>query len=452
MIHVYSGPTITPAEVTALCPQAVHHPPIQHGDLITLAPTPDDIVVIIDGLFHGAAPIRHKEILSVLADGVTVVGASSMGALRAAELHPYGMHGIGEIYQAYRDGRITADDAVTVQHTPDGQPLGEPLVNLLHTLNTASAAGTISAADAERLSTLARSLHYSRRSWTAVRRAARHDPHLAAAVDAVTDRYACRSRSADLKHRDAVAALRAATGSLPPPATSTWAGTPWRTSFLRHWTTAYTVRDIAGATVPFRAELQHQQLYDPGFPGRWRGRVLAWITGLPAGAPGTEDAALRTAAGRGITLNTLTPDQAGYWITPAETAQCDEREQLLRLLVRSARIDAATLVWPSTRDEAAGLLSPRIDSGQHTAEAWLLNRAIARSGPGRHVHLLDPERLHAHLAETWQSPGGPRELDAAARDRAFPSTDAAVEAVRPFYLHAIGARRFLPAPAAAATA
>ncbi|MFE2684455.1 TfuA-like protein [Streptomyces mirabilis] len=449
MIHVYSGPTIPAAEVTGICPQAMHHPPIRHGDLITLAPARDDVVVIIDGLFHGTAPIRHKEILAVLADGVTVVGASSMGALRAAELHPYGMHGIGEIYRAYRDGRITADDAVTVQHTPDGHPLGEPLVNLLHTLATASEAGTISAADADRLGDLARSLHYTRRSWTAVRRAAQHDPRLVAAVDTVTDRHACRSRSTDLKHRDAVAALRATAGPLPALDTNAWANTRWRTSFLRHWTTAFTVRDIAGASVPFRAELQHQQLYDPGFPGRWRARVLAWITSLPAGAAGTEAAALRTAAGRGITLDTLTRDQAGYWITPAETERCDDHEQLLRLLVRSARVDAATLVWPSTREEAVGLLSPRIDSGQHTAEAWLLNGTIARSGPGRHVHLLDPEQLRAHLAETWRAPDDPRELDAAARDRAFPSMDAAVEAARPFYLRAIGARRFLPVPAAA---
>ncbi|WP_327722175.1 hypothetical protein OG381_47400 [Streptomyces sp. NBC_00490] len=202
--------------------------------------------------------------------------------------------------------------------------------------------------------------------------------------------------------------------------------------------------------MPFRAELQHQQLYDPGFPGRWRTRVLAWITALPAGDAGIEAAALRTAAGRGITPDTLTRDQIQHWITKTEAERYDAHEQLLRLLVRSARIDAATLVWPSTRDEAAGLLSPRIDSGQHTAEAWLLNGTIARSGPGRQVHLLDTARLRAHLAETWQTPDAPGELDATARDRAFPSMDAAVEAARPFYLHAIGARRLLPRPVSAA--
>jgi len=446
VIHVYSGPTITAAEVTGICPQAVTHPPIRHGDLIALAPEPRDTVVIIDGLFHGVAPIRHKEILTVLAGGVSVVGASSMGALRAAELHPYGMHGVGEVYQAYRDGRLTADDAVTVQHTPEGRPLGEPLVNLIHALDAAREAGIISGQDTDRLRDLAQAQHYSHRSWTALRRSAQDDPQLLTAVDAVTDRHACRSRAADLKHLDAVTAVRAAaSGHLPAPDTSTWADTPWRTSFLRHWTTAYTVRDVAGVPVPFRAELQHQQVYDPGFPSRWRARVLSWITGLLTGAPGIEDAALNAAARRGITLRDLAREQAGYWITSRESVQCDEDEQLLRLLVRSARVDAATSVWPSTREEAVGLLDPRFDSGQQTAEAWLLNGTIARSGPGRRVHLLDPGRLRAHLAECWQTPDDPEELDAAARDRAFPSTDAAVEAARPFFLQAIGARRLLHA-------
>ncbi|MEU5893869.1 hypothetical protein ABZ835_44790 [Streptomyces sp. NPDC047461] len=78
---------------------------------------------------------------------------------------------------------------------------------------------------------------------------------------------------------------------------------------------------------------------------------------MSAGDAGSEAAALGTAARGGITLDALTRDQIGHWITEAETERCDAHEQLLRLLVRSARIDAATLVWPSTCDEAVGLLT-----------------------------------------------------------------------------------------------
>ena len=41
-----------------------------------------------------------------------------MGALRAAELHPFGMVGIGQVYEWYRDGTIDADDEVAVAHGP----------------------------------------------------------------------------------------------------------------------------------------------------------------------------------------------------------------------------------------------------------------------------------------------------------------------------------------------
>jgi hypothetical protein len=43
-----------------------------------------------------------------------IVGASSMGALRAAELDSMGMVGIGTVYQYYRDGIIESDDDVAI--------------------------------------------------------------------------------------------------------------------------------------------------------------------------------------------------------------------------------------------------------------------------------------------------------------------------------------------------
>ena len=41
-----------------------------------------------------------------------------MGALRAAELAPFGMIGIGTIFEAYRDGIYTDDDEVALLHRP----------------------------------------------------------------------------------------------------------------------------------------------------------------------------------------------------------------------------------------------------------------------------------------------------------------------------------------------
>ncbi|MGW6513723.1 TfuA-like protein, partial [Streptomyces niveus] len=107
-VHVYSGPTVPAVRVREVVPGAVTHPPVRHGDLMRLGAGPGDTVLIIDGLWHQSAPVRHKEILALLADGVAVVGAASMGALRAAELTPYGMVGVGRIFEDFRSGALDA--------------------------------------------------------------------------------------------------------------------------------------------------------------------------------------------------------------------------------------------------------------------------------------------------------------------------------------------------------
>ncbi|TVT40867.1 hypothetical protein FNH05_23330 [Amycolatopsis rhizosphaerae] len=45
---------------------------------------------MIDGYFHHVPSVQHKEILYAQHQGLMVVGCSSMGALRAAELTDFG--------------------------------------------------------------------------------------------------------------------------------------------------------------------------------------------------------------------------------------------------------------------------------------------------------------------------------------------------------------------------
>ncbi|MFJ7590051.1 TfuA-like protein [Streptomyces sp. NPDC097617] len=106
-VHVFAGPTIGADRIRELVPDAVPHPPVKRGDLLRLALRPGDVALTIDGVWHQSAPIRHKDILAVLADGVTIVGA-----LRTAELAPYGMVGVGRIFEDFRAGRLDADDEV----------------------------------------------------------------------------------------------------------------------------------------------------------------------------------------------------------------------------------------------------------------------------------------------------------------------------------------------------
>ena len=121
---VFVGPTLPIAEAAAV---SRRHLPAAGGARRRLprrvAPRPRAIG-IVDGYFQWAPAVWHKEILWAIGQGVHVFGAASMGALRAAELAPFGMRGVGRIFEAYRDGSLGRrqpfedDDEVAVVHGP----------------------------------------------------------------------------------------------------------------------------------------------------------------------------------------------------------------------------------------------------------------------------------------------------------------------------------------------
>jgi hypothetical protein len=110
---VYLGPSLPLAKAREILPKATYRPPARQGDitsdLVNYNPTR---LILIDGEFRNNLSVWHKELVYALQypNVKGVYGASSMGALRAAELDYLGMVGIGEIYGWYRDG-VTEDDA-----------------------------------------------------------------------------------------------------------------------------------------------------------------------------------------------------------------------------------------------------------------------------------------------------------------------------------------------------
>ena len=94
-VVVYAGPTISADDIRFVLPSAVVRPPAARGDLLAESWHPGDVAVVIDGYFRERRSVGHKEILRVLADGAAVIGTASMGALRAMELAPCGMRGLG---------------------------------------------------------------------------------------------------------------------------------------------------------------------------------------------------------------------------------------------------------------------------------------------------------------------------------------------------------------------
>ena len=77
---------------------AEYRPPAKRGDILAAVADGADIIGLIDGVFHQDCAVAHREILAAVKKGIKVVGASSMGALRAAEMDTLGMTGVGKIY------------------------------------------------------------------------------------------------------------------------------------------------------------------------------------------------------------------------------------------------------------------------------------------------------------------------------------------------------------------
>ncbi len=208
---VFLGPTLSAEEARALL-DADCRPPVAQGDVYRAAREGPDAIGIVDGYFDGVPSVWHKEILWAIDRGIRVYGAASMGALRAAELHAFGMVGVGRIFEDYRDGRLTDDDEVAVLHAPAElgyRPLGEPMVSIRATLERAVAEGVLSPAEAAALTARAKAMPYRERGWEAL---------LACAPEALAA-WLPEGR-VDRKREDARAMLRAmaAARDAPPPA------------------------------------------------------------------------------------------------------------------------------------------------------------------------------------------------------------------------------------------
>ena len=163
---VFLGPSLSLKEAQKILPDAAFHAPVRCGDIIKALRLHPKTIVIIDGFFEQTAAVWHKEILLALSLGVQVYGASSMGALRAAELDSYGMVGVGQIFEWYRDAVIIDDDEVALVHTNDDSFVSTltPMVNVRVTLEAAIKGKIVSAAQAEALLAEIKSQPYYNRS------------------------------------------------------------------------------------------------------------------------------------------------------------------------------------------------------------------------------------------------------------------------------------------------
>lgn len=138
-IAVFLGPSLPQIQAREIL-DASYYPPARRGDVYRIMTSGIDTIVLIDGVFHNAPSVWQRELLDAIEEGFSVFGASSMGALRAAELYEFGMIGHGVVFEWYRDGVIDGDDEVALLHATeefDFRPLSVPLVNIRYTLDRA---------------------------------------------------------------------------------------------------------------------------------------------------------------------------------------------------------------------------------------------------------------------------------------------------------------------------
>lgn len=165
---VFVGPSI-PLDEARQIVSADFRSPCRRGDLANI---PGGTVVgLIDGVFHQNDAVSPREILYALQRGVQILGSSSMGALRAAEVP--GVRGVGHIYELYRRGVIDSDDEVALVFDPDRLvPLTVPLVNVRYAVERLLSTGTITAPVGGRILAAAQKLHYRNRTYRLIMREA----------------------------------------------------------------------------------------------------------------------------------------------------------------------------------------------------------------------------------------------------------------------------------------
>lgn len=168
-IFVFTGPTLPPEDAREIL-DAVYLPPVSQGDVYLAARQRPRAIGIIDGYFHRVPAVWHKEILWALSQGIRVFGSASMGALRAAELAPFGMQGVGWVFDEFRSGRLEDDDEVAILHSSVQvkkvyPTFSEPMVNIRRTVERAVCESVIADSTGQHLIRIAKKQFYGERTY-----------------------------------------------------------------------------------------------------------------------------------------------------------------------------------------------------------------------------------------------------------------------------------------------
>lgn len=222
---LFAGPSLYGQEFDAT--GLLVRPPARQGDLHRAVLDGAHAIGLVDGVFGFVPSVWHKEILFALSQGVRVLGGASLGALRAAECHGFGMEPVGEIASAYANGARSEDADVCLAHAPaelNFMPLSEPLVDVEASVANLLDLGVIDAEQAWRWLHAARDLYFADRTVDAMLERAALPKELGVAY---------RRHRVGVKARDALALVERLRslpqGRVQPPRGWTFrVSDPWR--------------------------------------------------------------------------------------------------------------------------------------------------------------------------------------------------------------------------------
>jgi hypothetical protein len=209
---IFLGPSLSHEKAKKIF-DADYRPPARKGDFLQLTADFDltkMLVGFVDGVFLQDYPPTPIEVYHLIRkSGVLLVGAASLGALRAVELEKFGMVGIGKIFQLYKTGKLNADDEVAVTFAPEGDYLlqSEAMVDIRYNLYLAQKNKVISENTKHVLVRLAKEIYFPNRKYTYILEEAKNRyPELESEIDSF-GRYV-RSNRKSLKEMDAIRLIK----------------------------------------------------------------------------------------------------------------------------------------------------------------------------------------------------------------------------------------------------
>lgn len=165
---VYLGPTLRREEAVKIL-DADYRDPAKKGDFLKLSQDSDEkkYVGFIDGVFLHDYPPPPIEVYHLATrKNIELIGASSLGALRAVELEKFGMKGIGKIFQLFKNGVINADDEVAVTFVRGSNILqSEAMIDIRFNLFLAYKKGIITNETKKGFAKIAKSMYFPFRNY-----------------------------------------------------------------------------------------------------------------------------------------------------------------------------------------------------------------------------------------------------------------------------------------------